>query len=91
MDGWAIIFTKGALTSSPGFRRGRGSLEHVLEAYLFPVFGEMRYLTLFGKAAALTHTIICTHVFRDGNKRTVLICCMAMCEINGYFFVINSS
>lgn len=25
MDGWAIIFTKGALTSAPGFRRGRGS------------------------------------------------------------------
>lgn len=67
----------------------KGSLEHVLEASLFPVFGEMRYESLFDKAGALAHTIICAHVFRDGNKRTALICCMAMCEINGYSFAIN--
>lgn len=67
----------------------RGSLEHVLEASLFPIFDQVRYPELFDKAGALAQTIICSHVFRDGNKRTALACCKAMCHINGYDFPID--
>ena len=67
----------------------KGSLEYIIDASLFPVYGQHLYPTFFDKTGALVQAIICTHIFRDGNKRTGLLCCLALCKINGYLLDID--
>lgn len=61
----------------------RGSLEHILEAIIFPVFGQQLYPSIYDKAAALCHTLARGHVFQDGNKRTALEASRQFLELNG--------
>jgi death-on-curing protein len=61
--------TKG-LYVEPDNLKNPGSLEWVLEAIQYPLFGVEKYLTLPEKAAVLAWTIIKNHVFHDGCKRT---------------------
>jgi death-on-curing protein len=60
-----------------------GSLEHVLDAVQFPLFGQDAYPTLLKKAAAIAWRIIVGHVFHDGNKRTGMEACRLFLELNG--------
>lgn len=86
----AILAHSGGLQSSgPNNFHNRQSLEYILEAVLFPVFGIDRYPTAIDKMAAIAHTIITTHVFNDGNKRTGLAVIAALSEFNGFYFRIN--
>lgn len=62
----------------------RGSLEWVLEAIQYPLFGTDCYPTLAEKVAILAWTIIDGHVFYDGNKRTGMSALQAMTRLNGY-------
>jgi len=60
----------------------RSSLEYVLSAIQYPIFGIERYPSLVEKAAALAWWIIEGHVFNDGNKRTGMQAAIEFVEIN---------
>ncbi len=47
------------------------------------MFGRDVYLSLDGKAAALLHSLACTHALVDGNKRLALAGLIAFCGVNG--------
>lgn len=49
--------------------------------------GEDLYKTIFGKAAALLHSLLMNHQFVDGNKRTAMFSVMTFLELNGYEFI----
>lgn len=61
-----------------------GSLEWVLDAIRYPLFGVDLCPTLAAKAALLTWTIIGGHVFHDGNKRTGISVLQGFLRQNGY-------
>jgi len=61
-----------------------GSLEWVLDAIQYPLFGVDRYPTLEEKAAILAWTIIKSHVFFDGNKRTGMTALIHFIRLNRY-------
>jgi death-on-curing protein len=64
--------------------RNRGSLEWVLEAIRYPLFGIDLYPTLAEKAALLAWIIIADHVFYDGCKRTGISALQIFVELNGF-------
>jgi len=61
----------------------RASLEYVLTAIEYPVFGQHLFPTLIEKAAAVAWWIIAGHVFNDGNKRTGMQAAIELLAING--------
>jgi death-on-curing family protein len=61
-----------------------GSLEWVLEAMRYPLFGVDKYPTIAEKAALLAWTIIKNHIFWDGNKRTGMAALEIFLESNGH-------
>lgn len=66
-----------------------GSLDWVLEAIQYPIFGIDQYPTLINKAAQLGWIINGGHVFHDGNKRTSNMSVLLFLVGNG--FVIKTS
>lgn len=65
-------------------------LSYILEAIQNPIYGKDLYPTIFKKAAAIGHRIICEHVFYDGNKRTAFEVMRLFLSINGYYLRIDS-
>lgn len=63
--------------------RNRDSLEYILSAIQYPVFGVQRFPRLIDKASALAWWIIEGHVFNDGNKRTGMQTAIELLELNG--------
>jgi death-on-curing protein len=61
---------EGSFYVEPDNLRNADSLEWVLEAIQYPLFGVDNYPTLAEKAALLAWVIIDGHVFHDGCKRT---------------------
>ena len=61
-----------------------GSIEWVLDAIQYPLYGVYLYPTIAEKAAIIAWTIINDHVFYDGNKRTGLFVMESFLLINGY-------
>ena len=61
----------------------RASLEYILVAIQYPLFGYERFPTLIEKASALAWWIIEGHVFNDGNKRTGMQSAIELLELNG--------
>jgi len=61
-----------------------GSLEWVLEAIRYPLFGVDLYPSIGHKAAILAWTIIDGHVFLDGCKRTGISSMEIFLITNGY-------
>jgi death-on-curing protein len=59
-------------------------LGYVLEAVQGLAFELSPYPTIYDKAAAVAWAIIRRHVFYDGNKRTGMLACQTMLELNGY-------
>lgn len=68
----------------------RGSLEWVLEAIQYPLFGVDHYPALEQKAALLAWTIIKNHVFYDGNKRTAMTSLLYVIRLNQYKVIATS-
>lgn len=60
------------------------TLNFILETLDGEIFGKTLYPSIAEKAAALGWHIISRHVFQDGNKRTGLMACQILLEINGY-------
>lgn len=61
----------------------RASLEYILDAIRYPIFGYNRFPSLIEKAAALAWWVIEGHVFHDGNKRTGMQAARELLEVNG--------
>jgi death-on-curing protein len=61
----------------------RASLEYILTAIQYPIFGVQRFPRLIDKASALAWWIIEGHVFNDGNKRTGMQAAIELLELNG--------
>jgi len=61
-----------------------GSLDWVLEAIQYPIFGNDLYPTLVQKASILSWIINEGHIFYDGNKRTSNIVLLIFLFFNGY-------
>lgn len=61
----------------------KASLEYILNAIQYTVYGVDRYPSLIDKAAALAWWINKGHVFNDGNKRTGMQAAIELLEING--------
>jgi death-on-curing protein len=58
------------------------SLDYVLEAVQAEMFGEPLYPTIADKSAVYCYSIICNHIFSDGNKRTGLEAALAFLKLN---------
>jgi death-on-curing protein len=52
--------------------------------------GEDLYPTIFGKAAALFHSLACNHCFFNGNKRTAVMALDLFLAANGCTLVLRS-
>jgi death-on-curing protein len=74
----------GGSYSEPDNLKTPGSLEWVLEAIQYPLFGIDHYPTLAEKAAILAWVIIRGHVFHDGCKRTGMSALDIFIRANGY-------
>ena len=61
----------------------KASLEYILNAIQYPIFGYDMFPTLIEKAAGLAWWIIEGHIFNDGNKRTGMQAAIELLEING--------
>ncbi len=64
--------------------RNKGSLSFALETIDGSSFGVEHYPHLSDKAAHLAFTIIRSHVFMDGNKRTAISLIRVFLLINGF-------
>jgi len=64
-----------------------GSLQWVLDAIQYPLFGVECYPTLADKAAILAWAIIQGHVFYDGCKRTGMAALDIFLRLNGHRLV----
>lgn len=62
-----------------------GLLESALARPQATVLGEDAYPTLFGKAAALLHSLAKNHCLVDGNKRLAWLGTVVFCHINGEY------
>lgn len=69
--------------------RDIGRLESAIATQHQEVFGEVLYELLHQKAAAVCRGIICDHPFTDGNKRTGMLACITLLELNGLSFKVT--
>lgn len=67
----------------------RASLEYIIEAVVFPFFGQDAYPGIFRKIAAIVRSIVLSHVFHDGNKRTAMATMVGLLAMNGYALNVN--
>jgi len=67
-----IIDLSGGLFSPPRNLQNENSLIYILKSIENPLFGDILYQDIKDKAASLAFTIIKSHVFNDGNKRTAI-------------------
>jgi len=61
----------------------KASLEYILVAIQYPIFGVHRFPRLIDKASALAWWIIEGHIFNDGNKRTGMQAAIETFGLNG--------
>ncbi len=70
--------------------RNRDSLEFALDSVDAVSFGQVLYPTLADKASMLGYTIIKSHVFHDGSKRTAIAVCRIFLLLNGFDLAIET-
>lgn len=63
--------------------RDSGSLDAALNRPYATGYGEELFPAFVEKAAVLLHGIATSHPFIDGNKRTALMSCLTVLELNG--------
>jgi death on curing protein len=62
----------GGLVVSDDNIKNKEGFEYMIEAPQTAIFGAEIYPSIYMKAAVYMRSIICSHVFHDGNKRTGL-------------------
>ncbi len=65
------------------------NLDYLIEAVQAELFGEPMYPTVHDKAGVYFFSIICNHIFQDGNKRTGLEAALLFLQLNGYDLVVD--
>jgi death on curing protein len=60
------------------------NLDYVIEIIDSEMFGQPLYPTISDKAAVYLYSIICNHIFSDGNKRTGLAAALVFLFSNNY-------
>jgi death-on-curing protein len=65
------------------------NLDYLLEAVQAEMFGEPLYPAIHHKAGLYLFSIICNHIFQDGNKRTGLEASLLFLQLNGYDLVVD--
>lgn len=66
--------------------RDLGRLEAAVASQMQEVFGDVLYVTVLEKAAALIRGIVGGHPFVNGNKRTAMLAGLTLLQINGVQF-----
>lgn len=70
---------------SPSGVKHLGLLDSALARPWQTAFGKDVHETVFQKAAALFHGLICNHPFHNGNKRTALLALLVFLDHAGYW------
>ena len=83
---WAHIHRTGGRFVPPDNLMHPDRLKWVLDAVRYPLGTHQLYPTVTEKASILGYTIVCGHVFHDGNKRTGLSVLQTMLVVNGFRF-----
>lgn len=65
------------------------ALEAAAERPKTPFARKDLYPDIFSKSASVMHSLIASHPFVDGNKRTAIHAAMTMLELNGYRFKVS--
>jgi death-on-curing protein len=84
-----LIFINGRILNDSAIQAGTQKIRDIdllLAAEQRPqasAFGADAYPTLNEKAVALLHSLARNHPFKDGNKRTAVVCLLFMLEVNG--------
>lgn len=86
-----MIDFSGGFFSPPDNFQNRGSLEYIVHAIRYTVYGKQLFPTLISKAAAIAYEIIQSHVFYDGNKRTGIYTSWEFLQANGTDLMIRNS
>lgn len=79
----------GGLVLSDTNIKNQEGFDYLIEAPQASMFGAELYPTIWLKAAVYIHTINCSHIFHDGNKRTGLGSALLFLEKNNV--VMNSN
>ena len=58
-------------------------LDYVVEIVHADIFGEPMYPSVSDKAGVYLFSIVCNHIFLDGNKRTGLEAALSFLKLNG--------
>ena len=80
-----IIFIHEAIIDNVGGKSGIRDFTLLHSAIFRPQAsfgGKDLYVTIFDKAASLTHSLLLNHPFNDGNKRTALASCIRFLNMN---------
>ncbi len=64
--------------------RDLGLLDSACRRPQASLFGQQAYPALAAKAAALMHSLACSHALVDGNKRLALLAVVVFLRINGH-------
>lgn len=65
------------------------NLDYLIEAVQAEMFGAPLYPSIHHKAGLYFFSIICNHIFQDGNKRTGLEAALLFLQLNGYDLVVD--
>lgn len=60
------------------------NLDYLIDSVSADLFGSPMYPAIADKAALYCHSVICNHIFSDGNKRTGLGAGLQFLNLNGY-------
>lgn len=78
--------------ASSHYRRGlRGDDQRTVARHAATLFGEDAYPDLAGKVAAMMHSIVRSHPFLDGNKRTGWVAARLMTRLNGHAIALSEN
>lgn len=78
-----VLFIASRVNDGHAMVRDSGLLQASIYRPATNVFGVEAYPTVWEKAAALLHSLSRNHPFIDGNKRTALLTCLLLLEMNG--------
>lgn len=67
------------------------NLDYLIEVVQAEMFGEPLYPAIHDKAGLYFFSIICNHIFQDGNKRTGLEAALLFLQLNGYDLVVDDT
>ena len=78
------IINDGGNFMPPSNLLNESNLDYLIEIVDSEMFGEPLYLEIYDKAAVYFFSIICNHIFSDGNKRTGLAAALVFLEAHNF-------